>query len=59
MRCSDEVLEGVQKLMELKPDNNKANPRIGVGALAFSSDSRYMYTKNGTYYAAYVTSCVR
>ena len=45
---SDEVLEGLQKLQELKPDHNKANPRIGVGALAFSSDSRYMYTRNGT-----------
>uniref|UniRef100_A0A8C5H084 WD repeat containing, antisense to TP73 n=1 Tax=Gouania willdenowi TaxID=441366 RepID=A0A8C5H084_GOUWI len=30
----------------VKPDPDRANPKIGVSALAFSSDSRYMATKN-------------
>ena len=33
----------------VKPDLNKANPRLGVGLLAFSSDSKYFYTRNGQY----------
>ena len=43
----DEIIDGAQKLPELKPDPNKANPRLGIGALAFSADSRYMFTRNG------------
>uniref|UniRef100_A0A674NSW6 WD repeat containing, antisense to TP73 n=1 Tax=Takifugu rubripes TaxID=31033 RepID=A0A674NSW6_TAKRU len=31
----------------VKPDQDRANPKIGVSALAFSSDSRYLATKNG------------
>uniref|UniRef100_A0A3B3BCV5 WD repeat containing, antisense to TP73 n=1 Tax=Oryzias melastigma TaxID=30732 RepID=A0A3B3BCV5_ORYME len=31
----------------VKPDPDRANPKIGVSALAFSSDSRYVATKNG------------
>ncbi|KAM3872419.1 WD repeat-containing protein WRAP73 [Diretmus argenteus] len=30
----------------VKPDPDRANPKIGVSALAFSSDSRYLATKN-------------
>uniref|UniRef100_A0A3B5KLM4 WD repeat containing, antisense to TP73 n=1 Tax=Takifugu rubripes TaxID=31033 RepID=A0A3B5KLM4_TAKRU len=30
----------------VKPDQDRANPKIGVSALAFSSDSRYLATKN-------------
>ncbi|XP_024149263.1 WD repeat-containing protein WRAP73 [Oryzias melastigma] len=30
----------------VKPDPDRANPKIGVSALAFSSDSRYVATKN-------------
>uniref|UniRef100_H3D349 WD repeat containing, antisense to TP73 n=1 Tax=Tetraodon nigroviridis TaxID=99883 RepID=H3D349_TETNG len=30
----------------VKPDPERANPKIGVSALAFSSDSRYLATKN-------------
>jgi hypothetical protein len=31
----------------VKPDANRANPKLGVGMLAFSCDCRYMYTRNG------------
>uniref|UniRef100_A0A3Q3IKE5 WD repeat containing, antisense to TP73 n=1 Tax=Monopterus albus TaxID=43700 RepID=A0A3Q3IKE5_MONAL len=31
----------------VKPDPDRANPKIGVSTLAFSSDSRYLATKNG------------
>uniref|UniRef100_A0A3P9L0E9 WD repeat containing, antisense to TP73 n=1 Tax=Oryzias latipes TaxID=8090 RepID=A0A3P9L0E9_ORYLA len=31
----------------VKPDPDRANPKVGVSALAFSSDSRYIATKNG------------
>uniref|UniRef100_A0A8D3AZK4 WD repeat containing, antisense to TP73 n=1 Tax=Scophthalmus maximus TaxID=52904 RepID=A0A8D3AZK4_SCOMX len=30
----------------VKPDPDRANPKIGVSSLAFSSDSRYLATKN-------------
>lgn len=30
----------------VKPDPDKANPKVGVSALGFSSDSRYLATKN-------------
>ena len=47
---TDEVLEGETSVPVLKPDLNKANPKLGVGALAFSKDSRYIYTRNGMFY---------
>uniref|UniRef100_A0A8C6UJ44 WD repeat containing, antisense to TP73 n=1 Tax=Neogobius melanostomus TaxID=47308 RepID=A0A8C6UJ44_9GOBI len=31
----------------VKPDPERANPKIGISSLAFSSDSRYLATKNG------------
>ena len=33
----------------VKPDPEKANPKIGVGQVAFSRDNRYLATKNGKY----------
>uniref|UniRef100_A0A3Q3X0W0 Uncharacterized protein n=1 Tax=Mola mola TaxID=94237 RepID=A0A3Q3X0W0_MOLML len=33
----------------VKPDPDRANPKIGVSCLAFSSDSRYLATKNGEF----------
>lgn len=30
----------------VKPDKDRANPKLGIGMLAFSSDSRYLATKN-------------
>uniref|UniRef100_A0A3P8TAM6 WD repeat containing, antisense to TP73 n=1 Tax=Amphiprion percula TaxID=161767 RepID=A0A3P8TAM6_AMPPE len=31
----------------VKPDPDRASPKIGISVLAFSSDSRYLATKNG------------
>ena len=33
----------------VKPDPERANPKIGVGQVAFSRDNRYLATKNGKY----------
>ena len=44
---ADEVLEGEVKVPLNKPDHNKANPRVGVGAMAFSGNSKFFYTRNG------------
>lgn len=41
-----EVQQGDIKLPITKPDINKANPKIGVGMVAFSCDCKYMYTRN-------------
>nr|XP_022337622.1 WD repeat-containing protein WRAP73-like [Crassostrea virginica] len=30
----------------VKPDTNRANPKLGVGMLAFSCDCKYIYTRN-------------
>ena len=38
----------------VKPDPEKANPKIGVGQVAFSRDNRYLATKNGMYSVANV-----
>ena len=46
---SVEVQQGDIKVPITKPDINKANPKIGVGLVAFSCDCKYMYTRNGRY----------
>lgn len=43
----DEISPLPVQLPVVKPDPDRANPKIGVSALAFSSDSRYLATKNG------------
>lgn len=34
-------------LQTVKPATDRANPRVGVGALAFSSDNYFLATRNG------------
>ncbi|CAH1774533.1 unnamed protein product [Owenia fusiformis] len=41
-----EVIEGSVQIPVIKVDFNKANPKVGVGSLAFSADNRYLYTRN-------------
>ncbi|KAM4807358.1 WD repeat-containing protein WRAP73 isoform X1 [Urocitellus parryii] len=42
-------------LQTLKPATDRANPRMGVGMLAFSADSYFLATRNGQY--ALVSIC--
>ena len=44
---SDEILTGSIQTPVVKPDLNKANPKLGVGTVNFSANCRYMYSKNG------------
>ena len=44
---SDEVIEEQVLVPVVKSDPSKANPRIGVGIVSFSPDSRYFFTRNG------------
>lgn len=44
---ADEVQPGPVQVPTLKPDPEKANPKLGVGHVAFSQDNRYLATKNG------------
>lgn len=44
----DEISPLPVQIPVVKPDPDRANPKIGVSSLAFSSDSRYLATKNGT-----------
>ncbi|ELU06120.1 hypothetical protein CAPTEDRAFT_5701 [Capitella teleta] len=44
--CPYDVTEADVEVACVKPDLNKANPRVGIGALAFSANSRYFYTRN-------------
>lgn len=44
----DEISPLPVQIPVVKPDPDRANPKIGVSTLAFSSDSRYLATKNGT-----------
>ena len=41
-----EIVSGNIQIPVTKPDPSKANPRIGIGTVAFSSDSRYVVSKN-------------
>lgn len=41
-----EIVQGNVSVPVVKPDSNKANPRMGVGSASFSNGSRYLYTKN-------------
>uniref|UniRef100_A0A3Q3AQ84 WD repeat containing, antisense to TP73 n=1 Tax=Kryptolebias marmoratus TaxID=37003 RepID=A0A3Q3AQ84_KRYMA len=43
----DEICELPVQIPLVKPEPDRANPKIGVSVLAFSSDSRYLATKNG------------
>lgn len=43
----DEISPLPVQIPVVKPDPERANPKIGVSAVAFSSDSRYLATKNG------------
>ena len=41
------MLEVPVQVPSIKADPEKANPKIGVGMISFSNDSRYMATRNG------------
>lgn len=43
----DEVASVPVPLQTVKPAADRANPRIGVGVLAFSPDSSFLATRNG------------
>lgn len=43
----DEIASMPVSLQTLKPAADRANPRIGVGALAFSPDNYFLATRNG------------
>lgn len=45
--CPDEIASMPVSLQTLKPAADRANPRIGVGALAFSPDNYFLATRNG------------
>nr|XP_033777656.1 WD repeat-containing protein WRAP73 isoform X1 [Geotrypetes seraphini] len=45
-RSKYEISPSPFSLRIIKPDPDRANPKIGVGALAFSPDNRYLATKN-------------
>lgn len=42
-----EIASGPVSLQTLKPVADRANPRMGVGMLAFSSDSYFLASRNG------------
>lgn len=52
----DEISPLPVQIPVVKPDPERANPKIGVSALAFSSDSRYLATKNGAYFIIFIFS---
>lgn len=44
---TDEIIELPTQVPVIKPDLDRANPKIGISAMAFSADNRYLATKNG------------
>ena len=45
----DEVKEAPVQVPLVKPDPEKPNPKLGVGHVSFSSNCRFMATKNGMF----------
>lgn len=43
----DDVSQVPMSLQYIKPVADRANPRIGIGTLAFSPDNCFLATKNG------------
>lgn len=43
----DDIASAPVSLQTLKPAADRANPRIGVGTLAFSPDNYFLATRNG------------
>ncbi|XP_065195356.1 WD repeat-containing protein WRAP73-like [Sycon ciliatum] len=46
VRVLDDIFTGRVRLLEVKPDPEKPNPRLGVGLAKFSVDSVYLATRN-------------
>ena len=44
---ADEIVSGNVQIPAIKPDLSKANPKLGISVASFSSNCRYMFTKNG------------
>jgi len=51
----DEIVTGSIQTPVIKPDLNKANPKLGVGTVNFSANCQYMYSKNGECFCACLT----
>lgn len=49
---ADEIASAPVSLQTLKPVADRANPRIGVGALAFSPDNYFLATRSGQWLRA-------
>lgn len=47
LSAPDEICPLPVQFPVVRPDPDRANPKIGVSTLAFSFDSRYLATKNG------------
>jgi len=43
----DEIVTGSMQTPFVKPDLNKANPKLGVSTVQFSTNCKYMYSRNG------------
>jgi len=48
----EEIASAPVSLQTLKPVADRANPRIGVGALAFSPDNYFLATRSGQWLRA-------
>ncbi|XP_043531980.1 WD repeat-containing protein WRAP73 [Chiloscyllium plagiosum] len=46
LSVSDEICQPPVELLVVKPDADRANPKLGVGMLAFSPDNRFLATRN-------------
>ena len=45
----DEIFSGTLQIAAIKPDLDKPNPKIGINAIQFSCDNRFMATRNGKF----------
>lgn len=51
-RVADDISQVPVSLQYIKPVADRANPKMGVGMLAFSPDNCFLATKNGEFVLA-------
>lgn len=47
LSITDELCQLPVQIPVVKPDPDRANPKVGISSMAFSADGRYLATKNG------------
>ncbi len=51
-----DILRSSINIPNIKPASDKPNPKLGIGSIQWSSDSKYLLTRNGNKIQLFLTS---